>query len=287
MKQRVISGVVVAAIAVAAILIGGYVLDILVLLFGGIGIFEFYNAFSKRGYAPIKLFGILYIVLLALMMYFDGDSYLSIMIEAKAFGRVNLFPPIFLLGMLILLALLVFRHEAYNAADAAITVFGGFYVLFLISYFVKLRDLDGGVYLFFLALIGAVATDTFAYFIGRAFGKRKLIEEISPNKTVAGCVGGFVGSIAVLMIYGIVLWFTEAYRGLPLYHYAIIGAITGIVSQIGDLTASAIKRYAGIKDFGKIIPGHGGILDRIDSYLFAIPVVYYYLLFCGIGGAGA
>ena len=124
-----ISGVVVAAIAVAAILIGGYVLDILVLLFGGIGIFEFYNAFSKRGYAPIKLFGILYIVLLALMMYFDGDSYLSIMIEAKAFGRVNLFPPIFLLGMLILLALLVFRHEAYNAADAAITVFGGFYVL--------------------------------------------------------------------------------------------------------------------------------------------------------------
>lgn len=181
-----ISGVVVAAIAVAAILIGGYVLDILVLLFGGIGIFEFYNAFSKRGYAPIKLFGILYIVLLALMMYFDGDSYLSIMIEAKAFGRVNLFPPIFLLGMLILLALLVFRHEAYNAADAAITVFGGFYVLFLISYFVKLRDLEGGVYLFFLALIGAVATDTFAYFIGRAFGKRKLIEEISPNKTVAG-----------------------------------------------------------------------------------------------------
>lgn len=74
--------------------------------------------------------------------------------------------------------------------------------------------------------------------------------------------GGFVGSIAVLMIYGSVLWFTEAYRGLPLYHYAIIGAITGIVSQIGDLTASAIKRYAGIKVSGKIIPGHGGILDR-------------------------
>lgn len=149
MKQRVISGVVVAAIAVAAILIGGYVLDILVLLFGGIGIFEFYNAFSKRGYAPIKLFGILYIVLLALMMYFDGDSYLSIMIEAKAFGRVNLFPPIFLLGMLILLALLVFRHEAYNAADAAITVFGGILCSVSDQLFCKAPGSGGRAYIYF------------------------------------------------------------------------------------------------------------------------------------------
>lgn len=107
------------------------------------------------------------------MMYFDGDSYLSIMIEAKAFGRVNLFPPIFLLGMLILLALLVFRHEAYNAADAAITVFGGFYVLFLISYFVKLRDLEGGVYLFFLALIGAVGNRYLCVFYRKSLWQAK------------------------------------------------------------------------------------------------------------------
>ena len=186
---------------------------------------------------------------------------------------------------MLLLSLIVFLHEKYNIADAAITIFGGFYVMFFISYFVKIRDLDGGVYLFFLALVGAVATDTFAYFIGKAIGKKKLIEAISPHKTVAGSVGGFVGNILVLTIYGIVLWYTGAYRGLPIYHYAIIGAVTGVVSQIGDLAASAIKRYVGIKDFGKIIPGHGGILDRIDSYLFAIPVVYYYLLFCGIGGA--
>ncbi|MFR1517529.1 MAG: phosphatidate cytidylyltransferase [Clostridia bacterium] len=285
MKQRLISGIVVAAVAVTAILIGGYVLDILIILFGGIGIFEFYNAFSKRGYTPVKLFGAVYIALLVLMMYFDGDSYLTIIVHTKAHGAFNLFPPIFLLAMMVLLSLLVFCHEKYNAADAAITVCGGFYVIFFLSYFVKLRGLDGGAYLFFLALIGAVATDTFAYFIGKAIGKRKLIEAISPHKTVAGSIAGFAGNIAVLTIYGIVLWYTGAYQGLPLYHYPIIGAITGIVSQIGDLAASAIKRYAGIKDFGKIIPGHGGILDRIDSYLFAIPVVYYYLLFCGIGGA--
>jgi cytidylyltransferase family len=285
MKQRLISGLIVAALAVTAIIIGGYVLDILIILFAGIGIFEFYNAFSKKGYSPVKLFGFVYIVLLVLMMYFDGDSYLSIVIHTQKYGSFNLFPPVFLLAMMLLLSLIVFLHEKYNIADAAITIFGGFYVMFFISYFVKIRDLDGGVYLFFLALVGAVATDTFAYFIGKAIGKKKLIEAISPHKTVAGSVGGFVGNILVLTIYGIVLWYTGAYRGLPIYHYAIIGAVTGVVSQIGDLAASAIKRYVGIKDFGKIIPGHGGILDRIDSYLFAIPVVYYYLLFCGIGGA--
>ncbi len=284
MKQRLISGIVVAAVAVTAIIIGGYVLDILIILFGGIGVFEFYNAFSKRGYTPVKSFGFVYIALLVLMMYFDGDSYLSIVVHIKGRGPVNLFPPVFLLAVLVLLSLLVFFHEKYNAADAAITVFGGFYVVFLISYFGKLRELNGGVYLFFLALVGAVATDTFAYFIGKAIGKKKLIEAISPHKTVAGSVAGLTGNIVVLTIYGLVLWYTGAYRGLSLYHYPIIGVITGIVSQVGDLAASAIKRYAGIKDFGKIIPGHGGILDRIDSYLFAIPVVYYYLIFCGIGG---
>lgn len=285
MKQRLISGIIVAAVAVTAIIIGGYVLDILILLFAGIGIVEFYNAFSKRGFSPIKSFGFIFIALLILMMYFDGNSYLSIIVNIKTRGPVNLFPPIFLISMMVLLALLVFRHESFNAADAAITVCGGFYVVFFISYFVKLRDLDGGVYLFFLALIGAVATDTFAYFIGRKFGKRKLLEAISPHKTIAGSIGGFVGNIVILTVYGLILWYSGAYRGLAIFHYPILGAITGIVSQIGDLVASAIKRYAGIKDFGKIIPGHGGILDRIDSYLFAIPVVYCYLLFIGMGGA--
>ena len=285
MKQRLISGIIVAAVAVTAIIIGGYVLDILIILFAGIGLFEFYDAFSKRGFAPVKAFSAVYLALLVLMMYLKSDSFFSILIHTKRLGEVNLFPPIFFIAMLILLAKLVFQHEKYNAVDASITVFGGFYVVFFISYFSKIRAFEGGVYLFFLALVGAVATDTFAYFIGKAIGKRKLIEAISPKKTVAGSVGGFVGNIVVLTIYGVVLWYTGAYRGLALYQYPIIGAVTGVVSQIGDLTASAIKRYAGIKDFGKIIPGHGGILDRIDSYLFAIPVVYYYLLFCGIGGA--
>lgn len=285
MKQRLISGLIVAAVAICAIVIGGYLFEILVLLFAGIGIYEFYSAFSKKGYSPIKAAGILFLALLALMIYFRSESIFSINVNVWKIGRINIFTPIFLIGILFMLSLLVFKHEKYNAADAAITLFGGFYVVFLISYFFKLRILNGGIYLFFLALIGAVATDTFAYFIGKAIGKRKLIEAISPKKTVAGSVGGFVCNIIIITVYGLVLYYTGVYKGLGIYHYPIIGAITGIISQIGDLSASAIKRYVGIKDFGKLLPGHGGILDRIDSYLFAIPIVYYYLLFCGIGGA--
>lgn len=285
MKQRLISGLIVAAVAICAIVIGGYLFEILVLLFAGIGIFEFYSAFSKKGYSPIKIFGIIFLALFALMIYFESESLFSITVNVWKLGVINIFPPVFLISMLVLLALIVFKYEKYSAVDVAITLFGGSYVVFLTSYFVKLRFLNGGIYLFFLALAGAVVTDTFAYFVGRAIGKKKLLEAISPKKTVAGSVGGFVSNIIILTVYGAVLWFTGAYKGLAIYHYSIIGALTGIVSQIGDLAASAIKRYAGIKDFGKIMPGHGGILDRIDSYLFTIPVVYYYLLFCGIGGA--
>ena len=114
--------------------------------------------------------------------------------------------------------------------------------------------------------------------------KRKLLPSVSPKKTVAGSVGGFLGNIILITIIGAVLIYSDTYTGMALYHYIILGALIGIVAQVGDLVASAIKRYAGVKDFGKIIPGHGGILDRIDSYIFTVPVVYYYLLLFGIGG---
>ena len=280
MKQRVISALVISAFAIVAILCGGYVFDILIVALAAIGLFEFYNAFEKKGHSPVKIFGLVYIGLLVLMLFvLDGSSYMSIMYKG-----INLFPPIFILHFLLLLSFGVFRFKKYNAVDMAITVFGGFYVVGLLSYFAELRNLSGGEFLFFIPLGGAIATDTFALFIGKKFGKRKLIPSVSPNKTVAGSVGGFCCNIILVTVAGVVLVFADFYTGMPIYHYPILGAIIGVTAQIGDLTASAIKRYTGIKDFGKLIPGHGGILDRIDSYIFTIPVVYYYLLLFGIGG---
>lgn len=284
MKKRIISGAIFATIAISMIVIGGKILDCFLLLIASIGIFEFYNAFSKKGYSPVKIYGLFYILLLAAMLYFESDSILNIMLKTEKYGEFNIFVPLFLVSLMALMSLLVFKNNKYNIIDLTVTVFGGFYVIFFISYFIKLRNLEGGLYLFFVSLIGAIATDTFAYFVGCAIGKRKLIPSVSPNKTVAGSVGGFIGSICLLTIIGYVLIYTKTYDGMALYHYSIIGAISGIVAQIGDLVASSIKRFTGIKDYGKLIPGHGGILDRIDSYLFVVPVVYYYLLLFRIGG---
>lgn len=284
MKQRVISALIIAVIGVSAVVIGGIVLDVLLLAIATIGLYEFYGAFAKKGHSPIKIFGLVYIAFFALMLFLDGESYMTVLVDTKAHGTINLFPPIFIISLMALLAVIVFQFEKYNIVDIAITLFGGFYVVLLLSYFVRLRDLSGGIYLFFIALVGAVATDTFAFFVGKKFGKRKLLPSVSPKKTVAGSVGGFLGNIILITIIGAVLIYSDTYTGMALYHYIILGALIGIVAQVGDLVASAIKRYAGVKDFGKIIPGHGGILDRIDSYIFTVPVVYYYLLLFGIGG---
>ena len=129
--------------------------------------------------------------------------------------------------------------------------------------------------------IGAFATDTFAYFTGVFFGKYKLCPEISPKKTIEGSVGGTVGCIALLMTYGLLLEKTfmvdVSYTKL-----AVLGVIVSPVSQIGDLTASIIKRKFGIKDYGNLFPGHGGILDRLDSVIAVAPLVYIYLNIVGI-----
>ena len=112
-----------------------------------------------------------------------------------------------------------------------------------------------------------------AYFVGRSLGKNKLCPKISPKKTIEGSIGGIIGSIIVCGLFGVIFA-----RGLIL-HCFIIGALGGVVSQFGDLTASVFKRKMGIKDYGNLIPGHGGILDRFDSVLFNAPLVFYYIVF--------
>ena len=283
MKQRVISALVISAIGIVAVVLGGIVLDIFLLLIAIVGLYEFYGAFEKKGHSPIKLYGLVFLAFFVLMLY-NGGSFMEIIITSKRYGVINIFPPLFIISLLLLLVTVVFRFEKHNIIDVAITLFGGFYVVTLLSFFVKVRDLSGGTCLFFITLGGAVATDTFAFFVGKKFGKRKLIPSVSPKKTVAGSVGAFVGNTTLLTIVGVILYFTGVYTKMPLYHYPILGALIALTAQIGDLSASAIKRYAGVKDFGKLIPGHGGILDRIDSYIFTFPVVYYYLLLFGIGG---
>ncbi|NLP34889.1 MAG: phosphatidate cytidylyltransferase, partial [Clostridiales bacterium] len=149
------------------------------------------------------------------------------------------------------------------------------YVGVMVSYIYQVRMLEDGGLLVWLIFIGAWGSDTCAYCVGKLLGKRKLAPKLSPKKSIEGSIGGIVGAAVIAFIYATI--FKDNITGIenPQIVFAIIGAASSIISQIGDLAASLIKRNYDIKDYGKLIPGHGGVLDRFDSILFTAPIVYY------------
>ena len=274
MKTRVISAIVMIALGILFIYLGGIYLGALIFLCSIVGLYEFYKAFRAKGHRPVQIIGYLYTLLIPAAVFLKPEHALEVTVKGT-----NLFPAFQLLVMLILLILTVVAHKKVSPMDCAITLLGAFYVPFLFSFFVLLLNLkDDGLALFIIGILGSIAADTFAIFAGILWGKRKLIPAISPKKTVAGCIGSFVGSTVVVTIYGLILHYGHFMKSpVSVLHFAVLGLILGGSSQIGDLSASAIKRYCGIKDYGKLIPGHGGILDRFDSMLFNVPIVYCYI----------
>jgi phosphatidate cytidylyltransferase len=162
-------------------------------------------------------------------------------------------------------------YPRYTLVDSAGTLMGTMYVG-LLNYFYLLRMLpDGWIWLIF-TLAATWACDTAAYFVGKAFGRRRLAPALSPKKTLEGSLGGFAGSILIGFIFSLI------YDFLPLSKLLLLSLSVGAAAQVGDLLESAFKRQAGIKDSSDLIPGHGGILDRIDSALFTTPLVYYFVI---------
>ena len=165
----------------------------------------------------------------------------------------------------------MFKIEERNLEEALATSTGIFYIV-VSSYHVVLVDGTGEYsILLWLIVLTAFGTDIMAYFTGMLLGKHKLCPKISPKKTIEGSVGGTLGSVILCAA------FSAIFAPHLLLHSIIIGVLGGIVSQFGDLTASIFKRKMGIKDYGNLIPGHGGILDRFDSVMFTAPMVYYYI----------
>lgn len=169
----------------------------------------------------------------------------------------------------------VFSNMKTTVTDIMITFFGMVYVVFFLSFIALLHGIENGKYLIWFILFAAWGTDTCAYFVGCKFGKHKF-SQISPKKSIEGCIGGTIGSIILALAYTFAL---NKLAGLEIsYIYiAVISFVLSILSQIGDLSASSIKRTMGIKDFGNLIPGHGGMLDRIDSIIFIAPFAYFLL----------
>ncbi len=269
MKTRIISAAVAIVVLAGVMYLGSTAVGLAIFILALIGIHEFYNALEKIGFKPIYPIG--YFSCLALL-YPVISALLQVNIKTNA---VLLFAAMFTFAFIVLLfCLMMFSNGRYSLADAAMTLFGITYVAFLF-YFVTLTRYTSLGYLYiWLIFIGAWATDTFAYFTGVAIGKTKILPKISPKKSLEGCIGGVLGSVLAMLLFG--LCFNDVLK-IPALHFAILGLLCGVISQIGDWSASAVKRAAGIKDYGNIMPGHGGVLDRLDSILFVAPVVYFYI----------
>ncbi len=187
--------------------------------------------------------------------------------------------PWLVFSVMLILATYVFGYPKHHAKSISLCVMTIMYVGVLTSFFYQTRCMEYGNWLVWLILIAASGSDTFAYLTGICIGKHHF-SELSPKKTIEGCVGGVVGAALLGLIYSFFL--PEVVKTMFQYNvqisFIVIGAVGSIVSQIGDLVASAIKRNYGIKDYGQLIPGHGGIMDRFDSILYVSPVVYYLLM---------
>jgi len=193
---------------------------------------------------------------------------------------LNLLTPLLLTSAVILSLLWLLRYSQREGAFIgwAWTVAGILYIGWLLSYFVALRGLDNGRDWVFLALFATFGSDTAAFFIGRALGKHRLAPHISPGKTWEGAIAGILGSIIVSLVLINLLNLPLGYGGAIL-----LGVLVSVFGQLGDLVESLLKRNMGVKDSGKLIPGHGGFLDRIDSVVFVGIVVFYYALACNAG----
>lgn len=282
MKIRIISSVVGLSILVFAISLSRESLAAIVFILSLAGIWEFNNAMAKTGLKPVKPVG--YIMSLGLLYIgFKNSFHVSHILEAIAFEPPDvkhlytLMLFIVFIFLFIMYVLPVFMYGKYSLADISVTLYGIFYVVFFFAFIILTRGLEHGLYFVWFIFLGAWATDTFALLGGRYFGKRKLAPGLSPNKTVEGAVGGLLGAVLITVTYG--LLFKPVSLEMAKFHFPLMGIISGIISQAGDLVASSTKRFTKIKDFGKIIPGHGGILDRFDSILFLAPAIYFYLIF--------
>jgi len=171
-----------------------------------------------------------------------------------------------------LFGIAVFSKGKISVEAIAVFFMMTVYVAGSFTCIILLRHTTHGVYLFLLSFLGPWISDTFAYFTGRFFGKHKLIPEVSPKKTVEGCIGGIVFAALSFVLFG---WFVRTETLEPNYIFlAIFGAVVSVLGQIGDLIASVVKRHYNIKDYGNLFPGHGGVLDRFDSVLAAAPILY-------------
>lgn len=265
MKTRVITAIVALPVFIIPILFGGPLLYGVFLLASILGLFEFNRAFSIKNKQVFVIE--VFVTLIHTFIVWNA-------LEAYYFSSVALL-------FMLLFIYYVLAYPRLELRDLFYSLIGFYYLPLMLSHIVLLRQIDTyGSFMVWLIFIISFGSDTFAYAAGRTLGKHKLSKELSPKKTIEGSIGGILGAAVLTVLYALYGSFTGyEFEVIHYVGFAFMGAFGSIISQFGDISASAMKRVVGIKDFGKIMPGHGGLIDRIDSLIFVSPFVYYALLF--------
>mgnify|MGYP000925417650 FL=1 len=257
-KTRLLSGIVLVIILIATVGTGGGLLFGFLALISLIGLSELYKVVDVQS----KILG--FTGYLAAVVYY-GILYT---------GQMQYVTFLTIVFLVVLMAVYVFSFPVFKAEQVMTVFFGVFYVAVMLSYVYQTRMLDDGAVAVWLIFLSSWGCDTCAYCVGMLLGKHKMAPKLSPKKSIEGGIGGLAGAALLGALYALAInkW-GGASAGVG--EYALICFVGGIISMIGDLAASAIKRNHEIKDYGKLIPGHGGILDRFDSVIFTAPVIYY------------
>lgn len=263
MKQRVISGAVLVVILAITLYFGGIVTCGLMALVSLVGNMELLRVYGVNKKTP----GI--VCYLATVLY-----YIAIYLD-----RMDIIVPMMVVYLLAMLAVYVLTFPTYSDKQIMAAFMDFFYVSVMLSFVYLIRNMEHGLVLVLLIFVSSWINDTCAYFVGRALGKHKMAPVLSPKKSIEGLIGGIVGAGVFGAVFGILFdKYVDTMNYAPLL-FAVVGAVGALPAVIGDLAASAIKRNNDIKDYGKLIPGHGGILDRFDSIIFTAPIIYYLLVY--------
>jgi len=286
MLKRNITALVLISVALLFILllrtVAVELTDILFFIFMALGAYEMYSIGKKNGYNPITLSIIICLILIyPLFFLFEAAGLLSAII----------------ISVMTSLIVFVLSKDRFALKDLLYTVFVLFYPILLCSSFFLINRSAGNLLGLFLVFFITLLADAFALFAGKLFGKKKLMPEVSPNKTVAGVFGayfgGILGSTVVFLMFdafhifdgwnnvGITAMSDNLYISIPIY--LILAVLGSTLAVLGDLAASWLKRKLNVKDFGRIFPGHGGVMDRLDSLLFVAPfIMCFFIMYNGV-----
>lgn len=262
--ERLISGIVLVMIAMVTIILGKDVTLTTVVIISLIGLYELLKVFGLQWKLP-GFIGYAAAIAYYALIRFEYSEYLMIL---------------FIVYLICLMASYVFTFPKFKADDIMVCFFGLFYVVLMLSYIYQVRMMEDGRYVVWLIFLCSWGCDTCAYLVGVMFGKHKMAPVLSPKKSVEGGIGGVLGAALLGFIYATIFEDKLSLNNANII-FPVVCAAGGIISQIGDLTASGIKRNHDIKDYSKLIPGHGGILDRFDSVIITAPIIYYLIIYLG------